>query len=261
LGPAAIRHGLRRVSTYDIESGIDLATFEVADLGQVDLYGLRASDAIKVVQDASQEAFDHHLAVLFLGGDNALTEGVVKGLARNANDWTNLGVLTLDAHLDVRHRNDGIHNGNPIRGLLDAGLPGENLVQIGIASFANSFAYGSDVRRAGGTVITASQARAQGLSHCVGEQLAALSLRARWVYVDFDLDVLDRTFVPGCPGARPGGFAPYEVLEAARVIGRCEAVRGFDLVELDPEQDFHDQTALLAGQLLLAFASGFYQRC
>ena len=46
--------------------------------------------------------------------------------------------MTLDAHLDLRDLEGGQTNSNPIRGLLEDGLPGHNIVQIGIQAFVNS---------------------------------------------------------------------------------------------------------------------------
>ncbi|MES4792935.1 MAG: hypothetical protein C4321_08055, partial [Chloroflexota bacterium] len=45
--------------------------------------------------------------------------------------------------------------------------------------------------------------------------LDALAGRCDQLYVDLDVDVLDRAFAPGCPGARPGGITPRELFDAA----------------------------------------------
>ena len=74
------------------------------------------------------------------------------------------------------------------------------------------------------------------------------------------IDVLDRAFVPGCPGARPGGLTPYELQSAARIAGRDAKVLGIDIVEIDPSKDQNDLSALAGAQVLLAFASGMLRR-
>ena len=49
-----------------------------------------------------------------------------------------IGLITLDAHFDMRELDEGLSNGNPVRALMEDGLPGKNIAQIGLASFANS---------------------------------------------------------------------------------------------------------------------------
>ncbi len=66
--------------------------------------------------------------VLALGGDNSITFAVAHGA------WAD-GLITLDAHHDLR---DGRSNGSPVRRLVESGLEGRRIVQIGISDFANS---------------------------------------------------------------------------------------------------------------------------
>ena len=59
-------------------------------------------------------------------------------LGREA-DLAGWGLLTLDAHHDVRpYRPGPPGNGSPVRALIDAGLQGANVVQVGIHGFSNS---------------------------------------------------------------------------------------------------------------------------
>src|SRR5690606_41280361 len=73
-------------------------------------------------------------------------------VARGAwgEDLSRAGLVTLDAHLDLR---DGVSNGSPVRRLLEAGLDGRRVVQIGVADFANSVAYARGAADAGITLI------------------------------------------------------------------------------------------------------------
>jgi formiminoglutamase len=74
------------------------------------------------------------------------------------------------------------------------------------------------------------------------------------------VDVVDRAFVPGCPGARPGGLQPHELLEAAVEAGLHPAVRGIDVVEVDVAADVGEVTVQLAAMCLLSAAAGFAAR-
>lgn len=196
-------------------------------------------------------------AVILLGGDNSITR---PGVHAAAPTLDRVGLLTIDAHHDLRETEGGLSNGNPVRALLEDGLPGGNVVQVGIQPLANSPAHSEVAREAGVTVVTADDVRARGIDTVVAEALDRLSGAAETVYVDLDLDVLDRAFAPACPGARPGGLLPADVQRAARLCGEHPKVRAIDLVEVDPERDVADVTVLTAASCVLWFAAGVARR-
>jgi arginase family enzyme len=109
-------------------------------------------------------------------------------------------------------------------------------------------------------VIPVAEVRARGIEQAVGEALDSLEESVDAIYVDLDLDVLDRAFAPATPGSRPGGLTPAELRSAARLCGAHPKVRVMDLVEIDPAKDVSDATAYAAGLCLLSFASGMLGR-
>jgi arginase family enzyme len=131
---------------------------------------------------------------------------------------------------------------------------------VGIQPFANSRAYFQVAREAGIRVIPVAEVRARGIEQAVGEALDSLEESVDAIYVDLDLDVLDRAFAPATPGSRPGGLTPAELRSAARLCGAHPKVRVMDLVEIDPTKDASDITAYAAGLCLLSFASGMLGR-
>jgi formiminoglutamase len=257
LAPEAIRAILRKFSCYDIESGADLRSLGVRDLGDLPLADLKLEEAFEPLRDAVRQALAGAEAVVVIGGDNGVTRPGVHGVA---DSLQNCGLITLDAHFDLRDLSNGLTNGNPVRALLADGLPGENIVQIGIQPFANSQAYAQVAADAGITVITMSQIRAHGVERLLTESFEDLSDRAKHLYVDLDIDSLDRIFAPATPGSRPGGLTPYELRRVAWLCGAHPLVRAIDLVEIDPTQDVADATVMAAASCLLSFASGLLAR-
>jgi arginase family enzyme len=90
--------------------------------------------------------------------------------------------------------------------------------------------------------------------------LDVLTKRCDSVYVDLDLDVLDRAFAPGCPGSRPGGITPPELFDAAFLAGSHPAVRAVDIVEVDPDRDLASITIFAGALAMLNVAAGFCTR-
>lgn len=260
LAPAAIRHSLVKYSLYDFNTGSDLSDLAVRDCGDVSLITGSSEERFESISEQLKKPFASE-AVVLLGGDNGVTRPGLRAMAAAKGlRLDQVGLLTLDAHLDLRTMETGPMNGNPVRGLLEDGLPGANIVQIGLQSFANSPAYAAFGKEAGILQITAEQCHQSQFAELFAKELDRLCGRVEAVYFDLDIDVMDRAFAPGCPGSRPGGLAPWQVRQAAKIAGRNPKVAAMDLVELDPSLDIHEQTSLSAAAFLLEFAAGILER-
>jgi formiminoglutamase len=253
LGPKAFRAVLPRFSTYDVETGAEL-TARVHDAGDVPLKALSPADAFEPVRDAVKAHAARPLTVL-VGGNNAITRPGVHALGLDR-----VGVLTLDAHFDLRDTDQGLTNGNPIQVLLEDGLDGRRISQIGLAPFANTRRAHDKAKAAGISVRTARDCRERGLAAVVSEELDRLSALCGVIYVDFDIDVIDRGQWPASPGARPGGVSVHDFFDAARLIGAHPKVRAVDLTEYDPSLEIGDLGSLTAGRWFCELLAGFEAR-
>jgi arginase family enzyme len=259
--PAAIRVALRRFSTFHAGLDVDLEALWVTDLGDLDVADASGPESLPRVEEAlrltgvvSGGERRPNLVVL-LGGDNAITRPAMRTLLPLATS----GLLTLDAHHDVRGFHDGPTNGTPVRGLVEDGLRGDHVVQVGIGHLTNSRAYRDWCEDRGVHLISVDEARGRTGAR-VKEQLDRLGQTCTDLYVDLDVDVVDSAFVPGCPGARPGGLSPYELLEAAVEAGRHPLVRAIDITEVDAAADPQGRTVDLAAMCLLSAAAGLAAR-
>lgn len=253
LGPKAFRAVLPRFSTYDVETGAELTT-RVHDAGDVALKGVSPADGFRPVRDAVKAQARRALIVL-IGGNNAITRPGVHALGLDG-----VGVLTLDAHFDLRDTDQGLTNGNPIQALLEDGLDGRRISQIGLAPFANTKRAHDKAKAAGISVRTARDCREQGLAAVVAEELERLSAICDLLYVDFDIDVIDRSQWPASPGARPGGVSVHDFFDAARMIGGHPKVKAVDLTEYDPSLEIGDLGSLTAGRWFCELLAGFEAR-
>ena len=257
LAPLVMRNRLDRFSTFHGESETDLSEVRVRDLGNWPVTHLDPAEMIPVVADLARKLDDFQLK-LFLGGDNSITRPLC---SVEDDDLSKVGLITFDAHHDVRSLDSGPSNGTPVRGLIEEhGLPGTNVVQIGIHSFANSAAYRSYCEEQGITTVSVAQVEKIGMLAAVDVALSQLAALTKRIYVDVDIDVLDRAFAPGCPGARPGGLT---VRQLAAAVGKCAAhpaVKAMDFVEVDPELDVANQTIDVMAHLFLSAVAGFAQR-
>ena len=253
--PALLRETLRRIGRYDVETKRELHT-HVLDRGDVPLAGHSIEQATPLVRDAVAASMQAHDLTLLAGGNNAVTRPAVLGLGVPLE---RVGLITLDAHFDMRDLDQGLSNGNPVRALIEDGLPGANIAQVGLASFANSRAMHDDAIAAGNLVITIGEVRGAGIAAAIERALDHLSLCEALV-VDCDIDVIDRSQMPGAPGARPGGMAVCDFFHAVRQLAGEPRVRLIDLTEWDPSLDPTDLSALTAARWFAECLAGFETR-
>lgn len=253
LAPDAIRTALARYSTYSSSHNVDLRDLDLRDLGDVD--SPDGDDGELRVASAVAKIRSNHKLLIALGGDNSITYSVAKGMW---SDLSHCALITLDAHLDLR---DGHSNGSPVWRLIQAGMLGANIVQIGISDFANSREYFARAKDAGIHVVTRDVLRKRPTADVMAEALDIAGTDQREIYVDLDVDVCDRSVAPACPASVPGGIAADELRQVAFLAGADGRVRALDITEIDPTMDTPDGRTIRLGVLLvLEAACGVAQR-
>ncbi len=253
--PERLRETLRRIGTYDVETGRELE-MRVADRGDVPLAGLSIEQATPLIRDALAQCLEAHALTLLAGGNNAVTRPAVLALG---GEIAEIGLITLDAHFDMRELDSGLSNGNPVRALIEDGLPGANIAQVGIASFANSRAMHADAVAAGNLVVTMGDVREHGIDHAIARALDHVA-HCDALVIDCDIDVIDRAAFPAAPGARPGGMAAADFYRAVRRLAADHRVRVIDLTEWDPPLDASDLSALTAARWVAECLAGYELR-
>jgi len=261
--PQALREMLGALTTYDIEHDVDLADHLIArDAGDArvhvtDLARSRAGigDALRAVLARAGSALP-----VIVGGDHSITAPSVE--AFRAHVKGPVGLVQMDAHMDLRNLDDGgPSNGTPIRQLLESGtLDGARIVQLGLHPFANARAYRDVARAAGITQITAREVVMTPAETLATRALDVAGAGSAAIYVTLDMDVLAQAFAPGVPALVPGGMTPWQLLSLMHALGRDPRVRALDIVEIDPTQDPRRQTVRVAAHALLMFLSGYATR-
>jgi formiminoglutamase/agmatinase len=223
-GPGAIREALAGLKTHHFDAG---PVTSVGDLGTVVVPDGDVRAVQEAVQSTARVVHDTGAFPVFLGGDNSLSYANASPLLEES-----LGVVTVDAHLDVR-ASDRPTSGTPYRQLFDAGL--DAYACVGARHFETSTAYHDVVREQGGTVVTAEE---------VGDDPVAAADRALdtmadvdRIYLSLDCDVLDAAAAPGVSAPTPGGLTTRECFRLLRLLASETRVAGFEVVECAPPLD------------------------
>jgi formiminoglutamase len=257
LGPETVRAAMKRMSVYDLETETDLSSVRIFDAGDADIAELEPAAALAPLMACLPPLLKRHALTLIVGGNNAITRPCVHALDSTLQS---VGLLTLDAHFDLRDTDCGLTNGNPVQALLEDGMPGDHIAQIGLLPFANTKKAHDKAKRAGIYVATAAACRAQGLAAIAANALERLASRCDVIHVDFDIDVIERGCMPGAPGARPGGVTPQDFFDATRLIAAHPKVKSVDLTEFDPALDVASTSALTAARWVCEVLAGFLKR-
>ena len=257
--PAAFRETLARFPTWEAAHEIDLTELAIRDTGDVadDRGDPDAMAGRERIRAACAEAANLGGGVFVVGGDNSVTVPAMQAMMANRpkERW---GLVTLDAHHDCRPLDQGSSNGTVVRELIEAGLPGTCVAQIGIHPLGNDLENARWAKEQGVHVYPVREVRVNGVHAVVHEaQLALASAGVTSVYVDFDLDCADRSEAPACPGSLPGGLAAGDLIQFARLLGNHFGVAGADITEVDASADVAGITMRLAACVFLSFCAGY----
>jgi formiminoglutamase len=250
--PPEIRVALGRYSTYSWSQNKDLRDLSFADFGDSETPD--SPEGENQTMSLAKKVSQSSKLSIALGGDNSITYAVMRGVF--GEELVNAGLITFDAHHDLR---DGVSNGSPVRRLIEAGLPGTSVVQIGINDFSNSPQYAARAKQLGIHVIPRASLRNRSAESVMDEALSKLGNKK--LHVDIDMDVCDRSFVPACPAAAPGGISADELREFAFLVGKSSNVVSADITEIDALADSADgRTVRLGALTVLELANGFAAR-
>ncbi len=257
--PHDIRHALYRLTPYDAARGLDLADPPPLDAGNV-----RVTGSLEESQDALAELVAGVLAAaaipVVIGGGHETAYGCYLGHAVSGRP---VGIINLDAHLDVRPYAAGHgHSGSPFRQALehpDHPLPGDRYVCLGAQPQSVSREHVRYLRERGGVVRWADEVRGALADHFAAEceRLAAAGCQ---IHVSIDADVVSAAEVPGVSAPNALGLGGAEVAACAYQAGVAGAVSGLELVEVNPRLDRDAQSVRWAAVLLWHFLAGLARR-
>jgi formimidoylglutamase len=254
FGPRAIREALAAFGTWDGERDASPA----ADLGDLALPTTDGREAHRRIEEAARTLFAAGARPIFLGGDHGCTGSVIRGLAA-ARPGLRLGLITLDAHLDVREYADeaSLSSGTPFRRALETEvLDGGRVAMVGIRRFANSRHYLDWAAGERIHLFTVDDLARQGAAATAAAALDVATRNADALYLSIDLDAADAAFAPGVSASGIGGIAAREMIELVTTLATHPTLIGADLMELSPPYDHDSRTAKLAARLLLELLAG-----
>ena len=227
-GPEAIIRASAEMEDYDVELGCEPCGVGIHTAPTLEpLPLLESKEGPEAMAGRVREAVAHYAAqgklVGMLGGEHSITSGAVAALAER---HPGLSVLFFDAQADLRDDYQGWSHSHACaaRRTLDHAA---NLTLVGVRSMTGEEAafaqqHGVALFPRGPEPITDVDA----IVDTLGEN----------VYVSFDLDAFDPSFMSAVGTPEPGGMGWWEALRILRAVAERRRIVGFDVVELAPDE-------------------------
>ncbi len=235
------------------EDGKSLAGIKVLDIGDLEPGRLSQEKYFSAIENKAAELFKKNFPT-FIGGDHSLSIPLIKA-AYNVYG-KKLGVIHLDAHLDLCEELDGnrlSHGCTHRRTTEGNGLNLNNICFAGIRSFEQQELEFIEGQQA--NVIKASEMSRLGMDK-TADMIKTKLQHCEVFYLTLDIDFLDPATAPGTGTPKPGGFTSRELFTLLKRLSDLKFI-GMDVVEVSPPLDQNDITSF-AAQRTITEAWGYF---
>ena len=252
-GPDAIRKASTLLRPYNFE--LDVRLFDHCsgiDYGDLSVVPGYIEDSYQRIEEEIYPLVDAGVIPIALGGDHSITLPELRAMNKK---YGPVALVHFDSHTDTYDEYFGRpHNhGTPFSRAAEEELIDSNhSIQVGMRGSVYSKDDYDRARSYGFELITMAEVREIGLPGVI-ERIQARVGEAP-AFVTFDIDAVDPAFAPGTGTPEVGGFTSGEAMQLAAGLTGLNIV-GFDLVEVLPEYDAGEITALLAANIVYQFIS------
>lgn len=253
FGPRAVRDASTLFSfghagAYDHEDDCTYlgADVRIVDIGDADIVHTDTETSHANIEAGVRAILKAGALPVVIGGDHSINIPCIRAF----DDQGPIHIVQIDAHLDFVDVRHGVRHGhgNPMRRAAEQSYV-TGITALGIRNVSSTTKEGYDAARVmGDDILSVRQVRKLGPEGV----LARIPAGAR-VYVTIDIDGFCPSIAPGTGTPSHGGFLYYEVLEILQGLAKAHDIVGVDLVEVAPDYDHSQSTAILAAQVLLNF--------
>lgn len=253
FGPSAIRDISSLTKPYNPVLGVDIFEYcSGVDYGDVKTVPGYIEDSYEEIENGMLPLFQAGVVPISMGGDHSVTLPELRACAK-ANGP--VALIHFDSHYDTWEEYFGkpYNHGTPFRHAANEKIiDTSKSIQVGLRGGLYTKEDTKMSPDLGFQVLTAVDCHKMGneeiirqIKNRVGDSKAFLT---------FDVDFLDPAYAPGTGTPEIGGFTTADALEIIRGLKDLNIV-GYDVVEVAPQYDHGQITALAAANLMVEFMS------
>ena len=253
FGPEAIRSVSALLRHHN--EVLDVSIFDhcsVVDYGDLPVNPGYIEDSYKMIEEGIQPILDGGVIPIFLGGDHSVTLPELRAMEKQHGP---VAVIHFDSHSDTGDKRFGrkFTHGTPFRRAIEEELiMVDHSIQVGMRGSIYSRDSLNDARGLGFDMVTSVEIQETGIDALM-ERIHDRVGDAK-AFVSFDIDFVDPAYAPGTGTPEVGGLSSSEALRVVRGLKGLNLI-GFDLVEVLPQYDPSQITALLASNIVYEFMS------
>jgi len=268
-------YGPRALRTAEIYTGVGMSDpqymhtmvsefneLTIVDYGDIAVDSLSTERSLAHIREVVREVASTGTIPFIVGGDHSLMYPDAAGVV-DAYGVGKVGIVHFDAHYDagVGYGAHMISHGQPVRRLFNEGLvPGQNFIQVGLRGSWPSDRGFEWMRENGLRYHTMAEIEKNGWEATMNRVLDEALDGPEYIFISFDIDVLDPAFTPGTGTPEPAGLTTREVFPIVRSLCAENKVVGFELVELNPLVDPGYTTAMNSARVLRQCLNGIAMR-
>jgi agmatinase len=253
FGPMAIRQGSRLLRPYNPALKVNIFDhLSVVDAGDLPIVPGFIEESYAKIVDGLRPMHEAGVVPIGIGGDHSI---VLAELRAAAAVHGRLGLAHFDSHSDTwdEYWGQKYTHGTPFRRALEEDLidPSRS-IQVGMRGPLYDPSDLTEAGRLGLEMITHPEMRALGM-----DDIAARVKRRVGngpAFLSFDIDFLDPSCAPATGTPEVGGPLTREAFQIVRGLIGIRFV-GFDLVEVLPQYDIAELTAMTAANMIYEFLS------
>ncbi len=234
----------------------------VVDAGDVEMFSGDGVKSLAALEEVVTRVAAAGKIPVVLGGDHSIALPDVTGVARHVG-WGRVSVIHFDAHADTGTETFGslIGHGEPMRRLIESGAArGDRFLQLGLRGYWPEPETLSWMAEQNMRSYEMTEVVHRGLDACLTEAFTIAVDDCDGVFLSVDVDVVDPGMAPGTGTPEPGGMTSRQLLDAVRRVCLELPVAGVDVVEVSPDHDHADVTALLGSRVVLEALGGIARR-
>ncbi|HIJ12006.1 TPA: agmatinase [Candidatus Woesearchaeota archaeon] len=229
-GAVAIIEASKHLEYYDCRFDVEAFEDGISVMDELSLCEKSPEEMVSVVSETVANKKDKF--IISLGGDHAVTIGIVKGLEQNHE----FSIIQFDAHADFRDSWNGSSLNHACvsrqiskkHSLLNIGVRSMDIDEKRLMEQEENVhvikAYEFDIEK-------------------VKEILPKLKEK---IYITIDVDAFDPSFIRNTGTPEPGGLTWNHVIATLERIFKTKTVIGADIVEFAPKHDYEGEAYALA---------------
>lgn len=248
--PAAIRRTIAgyagAISHHDFDLGGPLlgdGSKKVVDCGNLKYDKKNAEANRDIIRAAIGTIVEKGAVPIVIGGDDSVPIPVFEAL-EGRGPYT---ILQIDAHIDWREESEGERYGLSSTMRRASEMPHiTRIVQTGQRAVGSARPGDYDDAVAWGSkFFVARDVNINGIQPV----LRAIP-KGSQVLISLDVDAFDPSIAPGVLARAPGGLSYWQVVNLIHGVAAKATIAGFNIIEMVPDQDIDDLTALLSGRTI-----------